>query len=176
MPEGEAPPDRYGRGARGRWINLVRLAEAQRRLLWAMLGLVGVWPLTAGAGSLVGFSGPSWDLVGGLGGLAFALLALATVALIARMAMAYGLHPALGVLVGLAAVTPCAGYLILALMNGRVTGTLRGAGVRVGLMGVRAADLNKLRLGVCVACGYDLRGLSGGVCPECGAARAAEPA
>lgn len=160
---------RAGSGHKGKRIDLVKLAVTQKQLLWCVLARIGLevagLTLTGGGGQALGTAGMI-----GVGGYLLASLAIAVVSIvfIARMAIAYGIHPAMGILGGLAIVLPCVGLIMLLLLNQRVTNTLKAAGCKVGLMGVSATEMNKLRLGICPGCGYDLRGLSGSACPECG--------
>lgn len=76
----------------------------------------------------------------------------------------------MSVLLGLAMAVPCVGLLLLVVVNSLVDDVLKHEGVKVGLLGVGAAEMHKLRIGVCRGCGYDLRGLLRAVCPECGKA------
>jgi hypothetical protein len=169
-PEGGAP--RFGPGHRGRRINLLKLAQAQRALLWAFLGYVLAY---FGGQALIGAAAASGGVVGvavagAVGAAALAMMVWVIVSVV-RMAVAYGVHPAMGVLGGLCLVIPCAGVLLLAALNMRVTATLQTQGVKVGLLGPPPSEMTKLRLGVCRGCGYDLRGVSAAVCPECGLQR-----
>lgn len=172
MP-GQVGAARTGIGHKGRRINLVKLAEAQQHLLWCVLArilmeIVGFLTMNLAASAL-GTTG----MVGlGTYMLVSFAVAIVSIVLIARMAIVYGVHPALGVLGGLAIVLPCIGLILLLLLNQRVTSTLKAAGCKVGLMGVSKDEMHKLRMGVCSGCGYDLRGLTQATCPECGRALA----
>lgn len=162
---------RAGSGHKGKRIDLVKLAVAQKQLLWCVLARIG---LEVGGFTLMGGGGQALGTAGmiGVGSYLLVSLAIAVVSIvfIARMAIAYGIHPAMGILGGLAIILPCAGLIMLLLLNQRVTTTLKAAGCKVGLMGVSATEMHKLRLGVCPGCGYDLRGLTQSACPECGSA------
>lgn len=78
----------------------------------------------------------------------------------------------LGLMVGDIAMAAVFGLLFMlfdcASVSGRVTKRLARAGVRVGFLGVRKEEMQRLRSGVCFFCGYDMAGLPTSVCPECG--------
>lgn len=156
---------RLGHGAGGKRVNLVKLAEAQKHLLWCVLGRIG---MEIGGFAIMPAFPPPYGII--VYGAASLVLLVVTVVLIVRMAKAYGTSTVLAVLGGIAIVVPCAGLLLLLFLNQRVTGTLQRAGAKVGLMGVNAAEMTKLRNGYCWGCGYELRGLAKPICPECGAA------
>lgn len=177
------PSARLGVGHRGRRINLVRLAEAQRAVLWCVLAILLLQLSCFGGGMLtvanrfgrgLGPGFPLWSsvlLIASVAGAFFAWrmmrawgygIILAFVA--AGISVTMGI-PGLGVV----------GAVVLAIVDGRVVRELRRAGCVVGLMGVSQRELNKLRLGVCHNCGYDLRQIAARKCPECGAARAGGP-
>lgn len=159
---------RTGTGAHGRRVNLVRLAKSQRWLILAILARLVLeammWAFVWGGGG-----GPAQQF-GALGIIALWMAAnIATIALVANMARAYGFNWFMSVAGALVTVLGCIGLVVLVLLNQRVITTLQKAGVKVGFFGVNAREMNKLRLGVCGGCGYDIRGLTGGTCPECGA-------
>jgi rRNA maturation endonuclease Nob1 len=59
--------------------------------------------------------------------------------------------------------------LVLVTINLSVTRTLRRAGLRVGFMGVRPDEIERvLNANLCRGCGYNLTGNISGICPECG--------
>ncbi len=155
---------RVGQGAGGKRVNLVKLAEAQKHLLWCVLARIGV---EFGGFAVIQAFPPPYGLI--LYGVVALALLVVTIVFIVRMATAYGTNTVLAVLGGIAIVVPCAGLLLLLFLNQRVTATLQRAGAKVGLMGVSAAEMTKLRKGFCWGCGYELRGLARPVCPECGA-------
>jgi hypothetical protein len=162
---------KLGVGAGGRRVNLVRLAESQRVLIWFILGqivLMGVIMAMGGwqgGGSTLGSTPPIVPMISGL--LYFALL-IAGLVLVVRMARAYGYNWFMSIAGGVLSLMSCLGLLFLVALNQRIISTLKAAGVQVGFMGVSPAEMNKLRTGVCAGCGYDIRGLTMPVCPECG--------
>lgn len=166
------PAVRTGIGHAGRRINLVRLAEAQRGLIWCILARLafelGSFVFSArGAPAAAAWSSlPPIILTIYL--IAISGVLIATLVYVVKMAMAYGYHAILAVLGAIAVVVPCIGLLTLVARNQRVIASLRGANIRVGFMGVSKTEMLKLRLGVCHGCGYDLRGLRAARCPECG--------
>ena len=145
--------------------DLRKLARRQRWIIWLFLGvfvLQCVPPFLIFQGGNI----PGYFLLIGLlhVGLWIALLAGAVLLLTAQ-----GSHPVIVVLVGLLMILPPLNFLILLLVNQSVTRTFGRAGVRVGLMGVNAEDLERaLNPWSCKGCGYDLTGNISGVCPECG--------
>lgn len=68
-------------------------------------------------------------LIAGLGGAVFVILLAVKV-----------YNPAIGVLMGILALVPCIGLLVLLVINGKATNILKDNGFRVGLLG---ADLSQ---------------------------------
>lgn len=174
LPNSNIPPtspaispgaSKKGQGHSGKSIDLLKLAKAQRALLWCVLGQIGLMALLMSLGA--------WpQAYAHFGGAFVALLwvavSITSVVMVVRVALAYGYHPALAVLGALATVVGCIGLLILLLLNQRINTTLKAAGCKIGLLGVSPQEMNKLREGVCSSCGYSLLGVPGGQCPECG--------
>lgn len=163
--DGEA---RLGTGHGGRRINLVRLAETQRVMIWFILVR-----LAGEAGWIAMNTGAVGRIPTPMVWLLFAIyvaVQLACAVLVARTARAYGLGWLMSILGAAVTLIAFVGLITAALLNQRVVDTLKKAGATVGFMGVSAEEMSKLREGVCRGCGYDLRGLAPGVCPECGAA------
>lgn len=48
----------------------------------------------------------------------------------------------LGIVLGILTLIPCVGLIVLLIVNGRATSTLREHGIQVGLLGARLSDLN----------------------------------
>ena len=66
-------------------------------------------------------------------------------------------------------LAPCVNVVMLLVAQHLATTALREAGLRVGLTGVRDADLLRvLDRCRCHGCGYSLIGNVSGTCPECG--------
>lgn len=166
----EAPASgaKLGAGHAGRRVNLVKLAEAQRWLIWCILGRLVV---EIGWFGMSGAAGGAWGLPPAVVPIAFVLyfaVQVVCMVLVARLARAYGYNWFMSILGALVTIISCIGLIVLVMLNQRVIATLQRAGAKVGFMGVNDAQMNKLREGVCNGCGYDLRGLLTAVCPECG--------
>jgi hypothetical protein len=83
--------------------------------------------------------------------------------------IAQGSHQLLIVFCGIFMIAPCGNLLLLMLVNMSVTRTLRRAGLRVGLWGVKDEDVERvLDPMLCRGCSYNLTGNISGICPECG--------
>jgi hypothetical protein len=166
------PTDASGKvvtGASGRRVNLVRVAKAQRVLLWLLVAtLVIMLGRCAGTGAM-GTRGSPPDLVPLI---ALALLQLAVgIALIVqpvRLSLATGGGIVIAVMVGILGMIPVVNLLVMLMYSHRATRILRRNGVHVGLLGVGKDEWTKMVGGSCLACGYDVRGLPASVCPECG--------
>jgi hypothetical protein len=66
-------------------------------------------------------------------------------------------------------LAPSVDLILLVLINESATITLREAGLRVGLTGVKQDDLERvLNPALCTGCGYELMGNVSGICHECG--------
>lgn len=50
--------------------------------------------------------------------------------------------PAVGVLLGILALIPCLGLLVLLMVNGKATSILKQNGIKVGLLGANLADVS----------------------------------
>lgn len=159
-PIGPAP--KLAPGFDGCIVDLLRLAKAQRLLIWCCLGRLAAEIILLRAAAL-SRSGP-----GELLAWIYAVVILATVVMIARVARAYGMNPFAALLISIPLAAPCVGTLVLPLLNDAVTRTLRRAGAPVGFMGVSPAGMHRLLLNGCPYCGYDVRGITLAVCPECG--------
>ena len=108
-----------------------------------------------------------------LGSLMLVLLAVlvSTVVAVLRLAAALGTHIVVLILLAPLCFIPLLNLLVLLAENGSATRLLRSAGIRVGFMGARKADVVSVTsIGCCRKCGYDLQGLASGNCPECGLA------
>ena len=148
--------------------NLRKLASRQRRILWLLLAGIASFFLPflpLGNNLAAQFLWVGLHLV----------VALLVVISVGLLLSAEGTHPIVTVLTALCMVIPLVNLLILLRVNDSATRTLKAAGLRVGLMGVSKAEVEKLLApGVCKKCGYSLEGNTSGICPECG--NAARPA
>ena len=162
-----SPRSTRGRTVAKRSPNLRKLARRQRWVLWFVLVLIVTYFAQIGfllAPSpevlvVLAIAAPLLQLAVTLGLVIYVLLLLA----------AHGTHWAVIVLCAVFMLAPCANLLLLFMINRSVTSTLRRAGLRVGLMGVKEDDLERvLNPALCTHCGYDLTGNVSGICPECG--------
>jgi len=152
--------------------DLIRLAKAQRTLLFVILGDVAAY--FGGIFFMAGGIGPAGEVIGGGMFLLSVVCWLAATILTVRMAVATGANIILAIIGGLLMLMPFFGLMIMSLANMRATSQLRRVGLRVGFMGVTRQEMLKLIEGACRGCGYDMHGLPGGArCPECGQADAA---
>jgi len=75
------------------------------------------------------------------------------------------------VFLALLCLFPPAGLIVILLLSKRAAMELRDAGIPVGFLGARKADVEVIAtVNRCRTCGYDLRGLTSPRCPECGVA------
>jgi hypothetical protein len=148
--------------------DLRKLARRQRWVIWLVLIalLSNFLPYLLGMSPLRGYP----EAIFAIGLLVqFGLNILILIGVI-MVLVARGSHPAVIVLWGLLMLAPCINLLALVLINGGITRTLRRAGLKVGLMGVDPASIERvLNPALCKNCGYDLTGNVSGCCPECGA-------
>lgn len=148
-----------------RRINIALVARRQRLLIWCILAQVITLFLiifgVAAALPVVAMAVP------------FLLPALALMALIGTVLLMSALrrHVVWCILLGLLMFVPLLGLLILISVNGQATRALQQAGVRVGFLGARRDDVDRvIHASLCNACGYDLTGNTSGRCPECSVA------
>ncbi len=148
-----------------RTVDLPRLARTQRRINWLVLAMYlacGLIPLIITGSrtltpNLLGISAILLYLPLHVGAIVFAML-------LSRRSGA-GMFTLVATLVLMC--IPLVNAVILLGINQRATKELRRAGVRVGFLGVPAAQMHRLYLGLCRGCGYDLSGLTSATCPEC---------
>ncbi|MCH7808297.1 MAG: hypothetical protein IIB60_03650 [Planctomycetes bacterium] len=82
---------------------------------------------------------------------------------------AQGNHVLMIIVCGILMLAPCANLLLLLLVNMSATRTLKRAGVRVGFMGAKSEDVERIvNPELCNGCGYNLTGNVSGFCTECG--------
>ena len=156
-------------------INLVRVAEQQRLLLLLILcSILG----TFGSMGVVIMGATNIPellvILVMLGLLLIQILAIVQAFRLTRRMRASLLYP---IIMLLGILMPLLGLIMLVIINNKANVLLKGAGVRVGLMGVPKSEYFKLMPGHCHMCGYDRHGLSlAGACPECGCIPTGEPA
>lgn len=157
----------------GRWgkrrISLRGVARWQRRLLLAFLAMLSLY-----IGAIVFMN--LWSSVpSGMGGVmrgvlsvGFVVSGVVVIVYAAMLNVAMGRNIVMVVIGSLLMVVPLIGLLLLALTSSRATELLKKHGVKVGLLGASASEIERLVEGACDSCGYDVRGLSSVRCPECG--------
>lgn len=155
----------------GRRVYLVKVARAQRVLIYLVLGVLGCYT----AGLFVLAAGATGGMSRSVGFTVFVSASLIALALVlcaivqtVRLAVASGTHIALAVIGGLFLLFPFSSPFVLLFINISATVVLKRNGVIVGFFGVSAAEMRKLVIGACPTCGYDIRGLPTPQCPECG--------
>jgi uncharacterized membrane protein len=164
-------PDTRTAFVNGKRVYLVKVARAQRVLIYLVLGVALCY-----LGAIMSLStlarSSGWNTMMILTTLVLAAAALAICGIVqtVRLATAAGESVVIAALVGVGMLFPIMGAVLLLLINGRATGLLKSNGVSVGLMGVSEAEMRKLIIGACPTCGYDIRGLQSPQCPECGGA------
>ncbi|MBI4719190.1 MAG: hypothetical protein HY763_15435 [Planctomycetes bacterium] len=143
--------------------DLRKLARRQRWMLWlVLLGLASQF--------LPALLGTPFDQV------ILVVLVVVQIAVyillilgVVLLLTAEGNHPAIVIPCAIVMVAPCANLLVLAMVNMSATRTLRRAGLRVGFMGARDEDVERvLDPSLCKGCSYNLTGNVSGICPECG--------
>ncbi len=146
-------------------LDLVRIAERQRMLMFVVLAMIlnSVISFTlARTGSPI--TGGIWLFWGFQ-----VLLAVAGAIVLTRLYMALGENPAVAVVLGVLLVVPVLGLLILIGAGSQSSTILKLAGARVGLMGVSMTERDKLKPNHCKGCGYPRESLEAlAPCPECG--------
>jgi hypothetical protein len=152
-------------------VDLVKLAKAQRQLLYA-IGAVAVL-VVAQIFVAVNIADEALARLSLLALLGLQLAAAGvSIALTAKMSRAASVGWGSTACICAAQLIPFLNIVLLAGLNARVLTLLSQRRVKVGLMGVPRTEMLKLIEGTCV-CGYDLRGLGCPVCPECGSPIAA---
>lgn len=152
----------------------VKIASAQKWLLWTILLLIAINFVSIGLTPVLDNErvSPLAKMALSYGFLA-ALLAIVVCQIfcVIRLCLALGEGWATVIYV-LFQFVPCLSLIMLLFLNGRATNRLQAAGIRVGLMGARAADVAAYQSAdrvKCPACGEAIeRGIS--PCPLCGAA------
>jgi hypothetical protein len=170
-PPSPAPPTATAPPPHNAKTDLRALAQRQRWVLWVFLAgiVVNLLTLPGPITPVQSSFGPVGVILIGVVGLG---IVMALVVLVVLLLVAQGTtHWILIVLCGILMLCPCVNLLVLLFINSSVTRTLKKAGIRVGLLGARAADVERaVNPAICKRCGYDLTGNVSGVCPECGEA------
>lgn len=150
------------RPQRDRQVDLERVADRQRVLLWIILILILSYPLSI----VLAATYP----IGALAVMLVQLLAqLAALIQLLRLFAAMGASIGLRIVYAILMFIPLVNLIVLLVGSTQATGMLRAAGAQVGLLGVAKSEYPKLRGGHCIGCGYDRSGLELlQPCPECG--------
>jgi len=151
-------------------IDLRHVARWQRRLLWYLLALLMVpctyWILPNALGALPMTTTSVLAAANGVLYLAaYVLVAVGVVGMLKALKKPTWML----IVYALLMIAPCVNYLMLLIANAHATTALRLAGLHVGFMGVKDADVVRLLSRyACHRCGYSLVGNTSGTCPECG--------
>ncbi len=158
--------------------DIVRIAAAQKFLLWTILLAIGLNLAMIIVSNLVQQQLGRGEVAGsivravGLGSMiiALGLLVMQIVAVI-RLCLALKEGWATGIYV-IFQFAPCLSLILLLFLNGRATARLKEAGIRVGLLGARSSDVENYRprQRTCISCGEPLEE-DVTLCPLCGAAQ-----
>ncbi len=155
-----APPPFRTRGG----PDIRALARRQRWTIWLILLVIISYVVMFGPR----FPGFGMILVAVVGLLRLVTLALLIIGVV-LMLTAQRTHWAVTTICAILMICPCVNLIVLVLVNASVNNTLRRAGLRVGLMGAKKEDVERvLNPALCTGCGYDLTGNVTGRCPECG--------
>lgn len=141
-------------------IKLLDVAKAQKLLLIMVTIQVALYV------AMIAVMGE--PLISGVLALLWLIAAVTAIVQTVRLSLASGGNIVLAVIGGLAMLFPVLGLLLMLGVNSRATTLLKVAGVPVGMLGVSASNMARLRAGTCAHCGYDLKGIEKTTCPECG--------
>ena len=148
-------------------VDLRKVAKRQRILLWFVLAFLALYMLNFVLGP---FAPRRWIVSGAVLMVTVQIAALIT---IVQLLSALGVHVAWRIVGGLLMLAPCINIIVLLAVSSQATSALTRAGLKVGLLGVSAEQVERvLSANRCTACGYLLVGNVSGTCPECGAALA----
>lgn len=101
-------------------------------------------------------------------GIFYLAVSVTTIVLVGRLAYLCGYNLAVVIIACLCMVIPLIALLLVLSINSKATTLLKLTGVRVGLLGASAKEMEKLYEGSCINCGYCVRDLKSDRCPECG--------
>lgn len=146
-------------------LDLVRLADRQRELLYLILAIIFGWAVV-----FAGLAVPQYSDVMAVAGLLIMLLAqlLAFVQLF-RVCDALQISKLIPLLMLFGIVIPLLGLIVLIVISSKANSKLKMSGAKIGLLGVPRSEYPKLMGGHCPKCGYNREGLELlEACPECG--------
>ncbi len=151
-------------------VDLRQIANVQRWLLRVIAAaflsyLFGMFALANGAA----IRGIAVDLVAIAAFMVLMVFYIATIVMVIDASVALGMHPFMVTLLGFSALLPYLNLIVLLAVNSRATKVLKQAGIRVGFLGARREDVERVaNSSLCSRCGYNLFGNMSGRCPECG--------
>ncbi len=123
-------------------LNLRDVAKYQRYIILIILGsIVGVGGV---AGVTVALGAAAAESVVTAFVVMAGVMAVLRVVFVYKLAVAAGISAGWAVLAAVCGIHGFAGLIALLIVNNRATGLLKQAGLRVGLLGVRAEDLRTL--------------------------------
>ncbi len=150
-------------------ISLRGVARGQRRLLLAFLAMVLMYIGAIVFVNLRSSVTPDMAVVlRGFLSVGFVVSGVVVIVFAAMLNVAMGRNIVMVVIGSLLMVVPLIGLLLLVSTSSHATKLLKKHGVKVGLLGPSASEVERLVDGACDSCGYDVRGLSSERCPECG--------
>ena len=146
----------------GGTIELIKVADRQRSLIWLILLSIL---------SMICFFGLiSVNLIAGfVFGILILVLQLLALIQTFRLSAAMKSGYIMPILLVFGIFVPLLGLIMLLLISGQANGLFRAAGIKIGFMGVPKSEYPKLTKGNCPGCGYSRDGLEPlQTCPECG--------
>lgn len=140
MSQPEAPPPQAEGVVSGQWKDLKSVAVYQKGIMFGILfNLLSYGAAMSMGGSELAEAAPMLILV-----LACVALLGALVSLIFTVLLSMKVYNvAVGILLGLFAIVPCIGLIILFVVNSKATQTLQANGIKIGLMGARLSDVDQ---------------------------------
>ncbi len=123
-------------------LNLRDIAKYQRYIILIILGsILGVGGV---AGVTMALGAAAAESVATVFVVVAGVMAVLRVVFVYKLAVAAGISTGWAVIAAVCGIHGLVGLIALLIVNGRATGVLRQAGLRVGLFGVRGEDLRTL--------------------------------
>ncbi|MBO6512446.1 MAG: hypothetical protein JJ974_00585 [Phycisphaerales bacterium] len=146
-------------------LDLVRLADRQRELLYLILAILFGWAVLFSGLAVPQYS----DVMAAVGFLIMLLAQLLAFIQLFRVCGALQISKLIPLLMLLGIFIPLLGLIVLIIISSKANSKLKMSGAKIGLLGVPRSEYPKLRGGHCPKCGYSRQGLELlEACPECG--------